>query len=117
MGSLVWDEDKKGSSTKLPDGCLFRSFGFRGISKMWLDKRNFGAIKDFMEKHKVIFENLKNPWVLRNVSEVAPTLDILSSATQIRTWARKSCLFTLVLSIFSYRQIPEPRVANTSSVD
>ncbi|MGC1902241.1 MAG: hypothetical protein WA715_00305, partial [Candidatus Acidiferrum sp.] len=36
-----------------------------------------------MGKHKVIFDNLKNPWTLKNVSEVAPTLDILSSATQI----------------------------------
>lgn len=83
QGCYVWDEDKKESWRKLPDGCLFRSFGFRGFSKMWLDRRNFPAIRDFMERHRVIFDKLKMPWSRRTINEIAPTLDILSSATQI----------------------------------
>jgi len=36
-----------------------------------------------MLDHKCIFENMKNPWSDRNTRDVAPILDILSSATQI----------------------------------
>lgn len=82
-GSYQWNEDTKASWKKFPDGCLFRSFGFRGLSNMWLDQRNFSRIKAFMLDHRAIFDHLKNPWSATNTGDVAPTLDILSSATQI----------------------------------
>lgn len=82
-GSYQWTEDKKESWQKFPDGCLFRSFGFRGLSNMWLDHRNFAGIKKFMLDHKQIFRNLKHPWNETNINDVAPILDVLSSATQI----------------------------------
>lgn len=82
-GSFQWDEDKKESWEKLPDGCLSRSWGFRGVSNMWLDHRNCPKIKEFMQEHKTILERLKNPWSESNTNDVAPTLDVLSSATQI----------------------------------
>jgi len=50
---------------------------------MWLDLRNFSKIKQFMLDHRAIFEHLKYPWNATNTGDVAPTLDILSSATQI----------------------------------
>jgi hypothetical protein len=83
QGTYQWHEDKKESWQKLPDGCLFRSWGFRGLSNMWLDKRNCRGIKQFMLDQKSIFEHLKNPWSDRGTKELAPVLDILSSAVQI----------------------------------
>ncbi len=83
QGSYQWHEDEKESWQKIPDGSLFRSWGFRGLSNMWLDNRNCPAIKQFMLDHKCIFDHLKNPWSDRSTKEVAPVLDILSSATQI----------------------------------
>jgi hypothetical protein len=50
---------------------------------MWLDIRNFSKVKRFMLDHRAIFDHLKNPWNATNTGDVAPTLDILSSATQI----------------------------------
>jgi hypothetical protein len=50
---------------------------------MWLDLRNFTRIKQFMLDHRVVFDHLRNPWSPTNTSDVAPTLDILSSATQM----------------------------------
>lgn len=82
-GVFCWEEDKKESWEKVPDGCLFRSFGYRGISKMWLDRRNFGGIEKIFLEDKKILDLLKNPWDKRYLNDVAPTLDILSSATQI----------------------------------
>jgi hypothetical protein len=83
IGSYRWHEDEKESWEKLPDGSLFRSWGFRGLSNMWLDMRNFEPVKQFMVDHKRIFGQLRNPWSDRSAKEVAPILDILSSATQI----------------------------------
>jgi hypothetical protein len=91
-GSFQWNEDKKESWEKLPDGCLSRSWGFRGVSNMWLDLRNCPSIKEFMLTHKTIFERLKNPWNESNANDVAPTLDILSSATQISDLGAKVLL-------------------------
>jgi len=82
-GSYQWNEDAKESWQKFPDGCLIRSHGFRGLSNMWLDLRNFSKIKKFMLDHKIVFEHLRNPWSPTNTGDVAPTLDILSSATQM----------------------------------
>ncbi len=83
QGSYQWREDEKESWQKLPDGSLFRSWGFRGLSKMWRDQRNCPAIKQFMLDHKCVLECLKSPWGDRSTKEVAPVLDVLSSATQI----------------------------------
>jgi hypothetical protein len=83
QGMYQWKEDEKPSWKKLADGCLFRSWGFRGFSNMWIDRRNIQQIKQFMLDHKSIFENLENPWNDTSTKDVAPILDILSSATQI----------------------------------
>jgi hypothetical protein len=83
QGAYQWQEDKKESWEKLPDGSLFRSWGFRGLSNMWLDLRNSPAVKQFMLDHKCIFVHLRNPWSEKSARDVAPVLDILSSATQI----------------------------------
>jgi len=41
------------------------------------------ASKNFFLENKKIFDSLKNPWSKQCLNDVAPTLDILSSATQI----------------------------------
>ncbi len=82
-GAYKWDEDKQESWAKIPDGCLFRSFGYRGLSKAYFDRRTFSGLEQFFQDHAKIFAFLKNPWNARNMKDVAPTLDILSSATQI----------------------------------
>jgi|HubBroStandDraft_4_1064222.scaffolds.fasta_scaffold86722_1 hypothetical protein len=81
--ALRWDEDKRESWAKIPDGCLFRSFGYRGLAKSWFDRRTFPGLVKFFQSHKRILECLKNPWNSRSIRDVAPALDILSSATQI----------------------------------
>jgi hypothetical protein len=82
-GAYKWDEDKSESWAKIPDGCLFRSFGYRGLSKARFDRRNFPGLEQFFRNHQKIFDCLKNPWNARNLKDIAPILDILSSATQI----------------------------------
>ncbi len=82
-GALRWDEDKKESWAKIPDGSLFRSFGWRGLSKAWFDRRSFSGLKKFFRDHRRIFECLTNPWNPVITKDVAPSLDILSAATQI----------------------------------
>jgi hypothetical protein len=83
LGVLKYDQDEKESWAKIPDGCLFLSFGYRGLSNMWLDLRTFAGIEKFMLDHKVILDCLKNPWNASSIRDVAPALDILSSATKI----------------------------------
>jgi hypothetical protein len=82
-GGYSWEEDKKEPWLKIPDGCLWRSFGYRGISILFIDIRTFKGIENFLIEHKQIFDLLKNPWDKRCLTQIAPTLDILSSATQI----------------------------------
>jgi hypothetical protein len=82
-GAYKWDEDKFESWAKIPDGCLFRSFGWRGLCKPWFDRRTFPGLQAFFQSHRRIFECLKNPWNPVSIRDLAPTLDILSSATQI----------------------------------
>ncbi len=82
-GFLKWDEDKREPWAKIPDGCLFVSFGYRGLTKAWFDRRTFPKIEKFMHSHGKIFEHLKNPWGTKSTQDIAPILDILSSATQI----------------------------------
>jgi hypothetical protein len=82
-GCFCWDEDKKEPWERAPDGCLFLSFGYRGISTMWLDQRAFGNIEKFFSENMVILESLYNPWSIKSLYDIAPTIDILSSAAQI----------------------------------
>ena len=77
------DEDKREPCGKNTDGCLFLSFGYRGLTKAWFDRRTFPKIEKFMHNQRKIFEHLKNPWGTRSTQDIAPILDILSSATQI----------------------------------
>lgn len=82
-GCFCWREDKKEPWAKTPDGCLFLSFGYRGLQDMWIDRRTYGGIKKFFIDNLKILNNLKNPWTQSNLHDVIPTLDILSSATQV----------------------------------
>jgi hypothetical protein len=83
MGAMIWDQDEKQSWAKIPDGCLFLSFGYRGLSNMWLDRRTFPGIRKFVTEHKPVLSALENPWRDKCINDIAPTLDVLSSATQI----------------------------------
>jgi hypothetical protein len=112
QGCYSWGEDKKESWAKIPDGCLFLSFGYRGLSNMWLDFRTLPAIKRFMLNHRRIFENLKNPWNARSINDVAPALDILSSATQIPDVGAKMLLSIVVWSIYLFLRIRAQRTRN-----
>ena len=91
-GCFCWEEDKKELWEKVPDGCLFRSFGYRGITIMWLDQRTFKGIEKFFLEHKKILDLLKNPWQKRCLNDIAPTLDILSSAIQMSDLGAKVLL-------------------------
>lgn len=91
-GFLRWDEDRRESWAKIPDGCLFRSFGYRGLAKAWFDRRTFPGLVKFFQSNKKILECLENPWNSRSIRDVAPTLDILSSATQIPDMGAKILL-------------------------
>ena len=82
-GASQWHEDQKESWAKVPDGCLIQSFRYRGLSHSCLDMRNFARLEKFFVDHKQIFDCLRNPWDSRNIRDVYPILDILSSATQI----------------------------------
>jgi hypothetical protein len=55
-GVWSWNEDAKMPWQKSPDGCLFLSFGYRGLSNMWLDARAYGGIEKFMLENKIIFD-------------------------------------------------------------
>ena len=83
QGMHVWEGDTRESWAKMPDGCLFRSFGYRGLSKAWLDLRSFPGIEKFMLDHKQVLGCITSPWNAKSINDVAPGLDILSSATQI----------------------------------
>jgi hypothetical protein len=82
-GTYRWHEDEKEPWLRVPDGCLFLSFGYRGLQRMWLDSRTFGYIDEFFQKYKFILAKLKNPWESVYIRDIAPTLEILSSATQM----------------------------------
>jgi hypothetical protein len=82
-GCFCWEEDTKKPWEKIPDGCLFQSFGYRGLSKMWLDERSFGGMEKFFLENKIVLDRLENPWTAQNINDVIPSVDILSSVTQI----------------------------------
>ncbi len=82
-GGFCWDEDKHQPWDKSPDGCLFLSFGYRGMSPYWLDSRTFGQIEKTVIENIGVLNIHHNPWTDVALYDVAPTLDILSSATQM----------------------------------
>jgi hypothetical protein len=83
QGAYCWDEDSKLPWLKVPDGCLFLSFGYRGLSKMWLDTRTFESLKLFFKRSEVLFDLLRNPWTSQFRNDVSPSIDLLSTVTQI----------------------------------
>lgn len=91
-GCFCWEEDEKESWGKVPDGSLFLSFGYRGLSKMWLDGRSFAGMKNFIIENRAVLDQLKNPWNPKVLNDLAPTIDILSSATQIPDFGAKILL-------------------------
>lgn len=106
QGVYKWDEFKNESWAKIPDGSLFRSFGFRGFARIWLDRRSFPQIRSFLVNQKQVFGSLKNPWSSRSMEDVAPTLDILSSATQIPDFGAKILLIYCCLEhLFVPKQV------------
>lgn len=82
-GAYSWNEDEKRPWEKIPDGCLFLSFGYRGISPMWLDSRTFSGMEKIFIENKVILDELSNPWSNKSINDIATSLDILSAATQL----------------------------------
>jgi len=93
QGCYCWNEDTREPWAKTPDGCIFLSFGYRGLSKMWLDKRTYPGVERIFLETKNVFECLKNPWKTKALRDVIPTFDILSSATQIPDIGAKILLF------------------------
>lgn len=82
-GAYSWDEDAKKPWEKIPDGCLFLSFGYRGISTLFLDNRTFAGIEKVFLDNSLIFKEISNPWNEKSVTDIATSLDILSTATQM----------------------------------
>lgn len=99
-GFLMWKEDMKPSWAKLPDGSLHLSFGYRGYSPMWLDRRTFSPISQFVLKHRAVFDRSKNPWTDASLNDIAPALDILSSAVQMPDLGAKILLIYTCLEHF-----------------
>lgn len=97
IGAYMWDEDEKDLWAKIPDGCLFRSFGYRGISQLWLDQRNFKKIESFFLEYRIIFDSLENPWSQACIKDIIPTIDILASATQVQDLGAKVLLLYCTL--------------------
>lgn len=82
-GVYSWEEDEKKPWEKIPDGCLFLSFGYRGISTLFLDNRTFSGIEKVFVDNLLIFKELSNPWSEECIGDIATSLDILSTATQM----------------------------------
>jgi hypothetical protein len=112
-GCFSWAEDKKEHWYRSPDGSLFLSFGYRGLSKMWLDSRVWVGIEKFFIDYKIIFDYLKNPWGEHNVKDISPTLDILSSATQAQDLGTKVLLIYCCLEHLFFPK----NLASTSESD
>ncbi len=77
------DEDMREPRDRVPDWCLWRSFWYRGISKIWLDQRNKDKISSFYKKHRNIIDAFSNPWSDECIKDISPVLEILSSSTQV----------------------------------
>lgn len=97
----AWSEDIKNTWQKIPDGCLWRSFGYRWISKLRLDGRNYSKIEKFFMENKWIFDLIKNPRNKHHLQEIAPTLDILSSSTHTQDqWAKILLIYCSLEHLF-----------------
>lgn len=92
IGCFCWDEDTKNPWERIPDGGLLLSFGYKGVSKMYLDRRVFSGIGNFIIRNKHIFDCIKNPWNRQSLYDIAPSLDILSTATQVQDLGAKILL-------------------------
>ncbi len=82
-GGYSWKEDERKPWEKIPDGCLFLSFGYRGISTLFLENRTFAGIEKVFMDNSLIFKELSNPWSEKCTGDIATSLDILSTATQM----------------------------------
>lgn len=91
-GCFCWDEDAKSPWERIPDGSFLLSFGYKGVTKMWLDVRVFSRIENFLIENRRIFDCIKNPWKKQSLYDVAPSLDILSAATQVQDLGAKILL-------------------------
>lgn len=97
LGCYCWDEYKKRPWEKIPDGSVFLSFGYRGLSEMWLDTRTHEHLNEFISGNKIVFEYLSNPWSEKSMKDIEPTLDILSSVTQMQDLGAKILLIYCAL--------------------
>ncbi len=91
-GVFSWNEDAKRPWEKLPDGSLFLSYGYRGISQMWLDNRLFPGIEKFFTENRIIFDKLQNPWNAFSINDIAPSIELLSATTQMMDLGAKVLL-------------------------
>jgi len=107
-----WEEDKKEPWAKNPDGSLFLSFGYRCLAKMWLDQRTCPAIREFILANKIIFNQLKNPWNKKFIYSVCPSLNILSSATQIPDLGAK---ILLIYCCLEHMFVPSGKTTNNKT--
>lgn len=91
-GPFCWHDDKKQLWERAPDGDLFQSFGYRAVSKMYLNERNFPQVKEFVFEHKIFFDRLSNPWSKQVLDEIMPILDLLTRVTQSQDLGEKILL-------------------------
>lgn len=112
LSCYCWEEDKKEPWAKNPDGSLFLSFGYRGLAKMWLDQRTCPAIREFILANKIIFNQLKNPWDNNFIYSVCPSLNILSSATQIPDLGAK---ILLIYCCLEHMFVPNGKTSNNKT--
>jgi hypothetical protein len=83
IGGSCFGEDKKDPWLRTPDGCLWRSFGYRSLSKMRIDEKTEKQIEDFLFENKSILHVKKNQWKNMYIHDATTTLELLSSATQM----------------------------------
>lgn len=112
-GGYCWDEDKKAFWERSPDGSLLQSFGFRAVSKMYLDQRNLARIKSFILDHKAILNDSTNPWSKQALFEIYPILDLLSNVTLAQDLGTKILLLYCCLE---HLFVPKGETANNLSL-
>lgn len=82
---------------KGPDWCMWRSFWYRWVSKLRLTNWVTENIHKFMGKYINILKASENPWYEDSVKDIAPVLDMLSSATKAIDYGVKSLLLCCCL--------------------
>lgn len=94
-------EDLRDARQKIPDWSLRRSFWYRALCRCWLDDRNFDKISSFFIKYSVMRSESLSPWDEQSIKDVAPILDILSSATQLPDlWAKILLIYCCLEHLF-----------------